>query len=399
MGEEVLVLTTLDYTAEKNQRCQHVARALARRYGSVVVISKHRNVSVNIFDRLRKLLPSVKVYREGAVKVYDLNPAFNQSFARPFPLLGVISEVFVVFSMLLLFFSNIRRHFPLCYAEGPWETLIALVLKAFGRVDCIIYGDIDYVPAFQVRVSRVLLTMAVENFTLKRADLIASTGRLLAEKREKELGVAPIISHNGVNYRAFSAGAVKEEHQPTIIYFGNFEDRYSGLSVALKGFAEIREHVKDLKMTIIGPDPDGSVGRLIEALDIGEGVNKIDPVPYIDLPYYIRRADIGYGLFPSNLLRTYAFPMKVIEYMAGGLAVIGTAGTETELVIEKYGSGLVIPFEKDAYVQAVVDLFSNPGKIEKMAANGVKAASHFDWDLLMGDLLENIEAVGEGRKV
>ena len=159
--EDVLVITTLDYTVEKNQRCQHIARALAERYGGVVVISKHRNVSVRSSERLRKLIPGVNVYRHGAVKVYDLNPILNQSFARPFRLLGPVSEILVAISMLLLFLTNIRRPFSLCYAEGPWEMLVAVVLKAFGRVGGIVYGDIDYVPSFQVRPLRVSVTMAV----------------------------------------------------------------------------------------------------------------------------------------------------------------------------------------------------------------------------------------------
>ncbi|MFQ6104489.1 MAG: glycosyltransferase [Candidatus Glassbacteria bacterium] len=397
MRQDVLVLTTLDYAVEKNQRCQHVARALANQYGAAVVIAKHRNISVRTSERVRKLLPSVRVYREGPVKVYDLNPPLNQSFAKPFRFIGLISEILVVISMLLLFLSNVRRRFPLCYAEGPWETLVALVLKAFGKVECIIYGDIDLVPAFQVRPLRILLTSMVENFTIRRADLVVCTGNLLAEKRREELGVHPVVIHNGVNYRIFSAGAVKEDHPPTIIYFGNFEERYSGISIALEGFTKIRREIEGIRLTLIGPDPDGAVERRIRKLGIDRFVLKLDPVPYIELPYYIRRSDIGYALFPPNPLRTYAFPLKVIEYMAGGLAVVGTKGTETELVVEKYGCGFTIPFDVDAYVEAIVDLFSNRERLAMMAENGVKHATSFDWDRLMNDMLESIgEVYGTG---
>jgi glycosyltransferase involved in cell wall biosynthesis len=391
MSEEVLVITTLDYTVEKNQRCQRVAKALAQKYGSAVVLSKHRNISVRTFEIFKKMFPSVRVYREGQVKVYDLNPPLNQSFARPIPLLGLVTDVLTVLSMILLFFTNVGRRYRLCYAEGPWEMLVALALKLFGRVQFIIYGDIDFIPAFQIRPFRVLLTAALENYTLKRADLVTCTGRLLAQKREKELGIKPFVNHNGVNYHAFSAGAVKEEHAPSIIYFGNLVERYSGLSIALDAFSRIREKVEGLTMTIIGPDPDGTIDRRIEALGIGDGVRRLDPVLYIDLPIYIRRADVGYALFPPNMLRTYAFPMKVIEYMAGGLAVIGTEGTETELILKKYESGISIPFDEETYVNTVVDLFAERDRIDRMVKKGVNAASDFDWDLLMKALLDHIE--------
>lgn len=391
MREEALVITTLDHTGERNNRFHHIARAFARKYGGAVVISKHRNVSVKLTERLKKLVPSVRVLREGKIIVYIVNPLFNQSFGRPFKMMGLISELLVVPSMLFLFVTNIRRRFPVCYAEGPYEALLALVLRMMGKIGTLVYGDFDYQPGFQERPSRAWLVAKLEALTMKRADLVVSTGTKLAQRRRKELGLDPIVNHNGVNYRAFSAGAVKDVHAPSIIYFGNFEERYAGLSLALRAIPKIRERIPGATMTLIGPDPAGEIAAQIESLGIRDAVRKLDPVPYIDLPHYIRRADIGYALFPPNLLRTYAFPLKVIEYMAGGLAVVGTAGTETELIIRRYGCGVVIPYDLDAYVDAVVELFSHPERVRQMAENGVKGASEFDWDILMGKFLESVE--------
>jgi glycosyltransferase involved in cell wall biosynthesis len=398
MGEEVLVITTLDYAGEKNQRCQHVARALARGYGAAAVISKHRNLSVRFSERFLKLLPSVRVFREGKVKVYDLNPLLNQSFGKPFRMMGLLSDLLVLPSMLLLFFTNIRKRFPLCYAEGPWEALLALILRMVGKVGTIVYGDIDYQPAYQERPARARLVAHLENFTMRRADLIVCTGSMLAERRKRELGLTAVVNHNGVNYRVFSAGAAKELHPPSILYFGNLEERYSGISLALRAFPAIRRQVPEATMTLIGPDPGGKVARQIESLGIDSAVKKIAPVPYIDLPHYMRRADIGFALFPPNPLRTYAFPMKVIEYMAGGLAVVGPAGTETELVIRRYGSGVVIPYDLETFVNTVVALFSHPERIGQMAENGVRGASQFDWDILMGDFLKSVRHAREEGK-
>jgi glycosyltransferase involved in cell wall biosynthesis len=399
MAREALVITTLDYVVEKNQRCQHIARALAKKYGATVVISKHRNLSVRSVERLRKLLPAVRVLREGRVKVYDLNPPLNQSFGRPFRMMGLLAELLVLPSMLLLFFTNVRRKFSVCYAEGPWEALLALFLRLMGKVDTIIYGDIDYQPSFQERPSRAKLIALLERCTMRRADLVVCTGSMLAERRKREMRIDPVVNHNGVNYRAFSAGAVKDVHPPGIIYFGNFEERYSGLALALQAFPRIRERIPEVTMTLIGPDPGGRIARQIAALGIGAAVKKLDPVPYIELPHYVRRADVGYALFPPNQLRTYAFPMKVIEYMAGGLAVVGTGATETERIILKYGAGVAVPYDPEAYVNAVVELFAHPERIRQMAENGVRAASDFDWDILTGRFLESVEKVtGEVRR-
>ncbi len=393
MSEQVLVMTTLDFTVEKNQRCQHVAGALAGRYGGAVVISKHRNVSVRLSERLTKLVPSMKTYRTGQIRVYDLNPVLNQSFAAPFRLIGFISELLVVPSMLLLFAVSIRKRFPLCYAEGPWEMTAALIIRLFGGVGTIVYGDIDYVPAFQERPFRIRLTAAVENYVMRKADLVISTGSLLAERRRREVGIDPVVIHNGVNYRTFSAGADKEPHPPAIIYFGNLEERYSGIPVALEGMPLIREEIAEIRMIIIGNDPDGAVDRAIENMGLGESVTRLDSVPYIELPLHLRKADVGFAVFPDNELRTYAFPMKVIEYMAGGLAVVGTRGTETEMILEKTGGGIVVPYDAREYARAVVELFRDRRKLAAMAENGVRSAARFDWNILMEEVIRRVERV------
>lgn len=399
MSEQVLVLTTLDYMVEKNQRCQHVARALARRYGGAVVISKHRNVSTSLTERLKKFFPAVHLYRMDHVRVYDLNPLLNQSFAVPFRLLGFVSELLVVPSVLLLYAVSIRKRFALCYAEGPWEMLIALILKLCGGVDTIVYGDIDYVPAFQERPVRIRITAELETYVMRLADLVICTGNLLAERRRREVGIDPVVIHNGVNYRAFRAGAVKEEHPPAIMYFGNLEERYSGISVALRGMILIRESVRDATLTVIGRDPDGTIDSMIDALGLGNAVKRLDPVPYVELPLHMRRADIGFAVFPDNELRTFAFPMKVIEYMAGGLAIVGTEGTETQMILEQCGSGVVVPFDPREYAHAVIELFNDRPRLSAMAEKGTQSAERFDWDRLMARVVSSIEKIHPGEAV
>ena len=51
---------------------------------------------------------------------------------------------------------------------------------------------------------------------------------------------------------------------------------------------------------------------------------------YDELPNLLAKADIGVALFRVNDLMKYTFPLKVVEYMAAGLAVVGTRVGETE---------------------------------------------------------------------
>jgi glycosyltransferase involved in cell wall biosynthesis len=82
-------------------------------------------------------------------------------------------------------------------------------------------------------------------------------------------------------------------------------------------------------------------------------------------------------------LRKFAFPYKVIEYMAAGLVVIGTTGTETARILRKYGSGITTPFVPEKLTESLRTLASHPEKMMVMREAGLKAAAHYDWEDLM----------------
>ena len=47
-------------------------------------------------------------------------------------------------------------------------------------------------------------------------------------------------------------------------------------------------------------------------------------------------SDIGLAAFPPNELMHYASPIKVFEYMAAGLPIVTTKGTEAARIVKKY---------------------------------------------------------------
>lgn len=118
----------------------------------------------------------------------------------------------------------------------------------------------------------------------------------------------------------------------------------------------------------------------------------IDPVPMIRrrtsgttlaIAGLIQDAMVGLATFEPNELRTYAMPLKVLEYMAAGLPVLTTADTEAADVVTGHGCGLKLPLEREAIAQAALTLLGDHDLWTSMSARAVTASALFDWATLL----------------
>ncbi|HWI14146.1 MAG TPA: glycosyltransferase, partial [Burkholderiales bacterium] len=80
--------------------------------------------------------------------------------------------------------------------------------------------------------------------------------------------------------------------------------------------------------------------------------------------------------------RRYAFPLKVVEYMAAGLACIGTRNTETADLLQRYDCGIAVPFRADALAVAVRTLAQDGALRARLQHHAREAAGHFQWETL-----------------
>jgi len=84
-------------------------------------------------------------------------------------------------------------------------------------------------------------------------------------------------------------------------------------------------------------------------------------------------------------MKRYAFPLKVVEYMAAGLPVIGTQDSETERIIRAAECGVVVAYEPAAVAGAMVCLFTDRDGYARLAGNAAGASARFSWGPLLAE--------------
>ena len=416
---KILIAYQLDYHFD-NSRLKHLVSFLGKKEKVTVI---YRKFVINQTKKeINKSFFSFKInaYGENGVKFIEVDPIFNgpqglglyllkdesplknykgikQSLKKVFNTIGILKETIVFFPFYLLgYLLCDRRHYDIFIGGGQWALLLGYVLKKLGKVNLLVADDYDYQAGNQtITKFRFLFTRYLENFVLKHADLIISVGPLLAELRKKELKREIKIIPNGVDYNLFASAQKKQPHPPTLVYTGAVE-WWSGLDLVIKAMAKVKKDIPELRLLIIGhcyPQYLNYLFKVAEGLGIKENIKYIGRKPYKELPFYLKRADIGLAVFSPVHLRKYAFSLKVIEYMAAGLPVIITKDLQTTLIVEKYKCGEIVDYNEEAIAKAIVILFTNKNKYQEYVQNAIKCGRIFDWQVLLNQFYNEITKI------
>jgi teichuronic acid biosynthesis glycosyltransferase TuaH len=109
---------------------------------------------------------------------------------------------------------------------------------------------------------------------------------------------------------------------------------------------------------------------------------------YEELPHFLAEADVGVLTYRPEQFVQYASSLKVFEYMAAGLPVIGTHVGEWAKIIEKSQAGLLIDFTPKAFAEATIELLHSSTRYKEYAQNAVSCARTYDWSQVFAPMLQ-----------
>ncbi len=105
-------------------------------------------------------------------------------------------------------------------------------------------------------------------------------------------------------------------------------------------------------------------------------------IPYREMPRYMASADVGLCIYePIDFFKRFFFsPLKLYDYMASGLPVVGSDVGQIKLVIEESRSGLLTDTTIDDLVKKILYLKNNRTEAVELGKNGRKAiVEKYNW--------------------
>jgi teichuronic acid biosynthesis glycosyltransferase TuaH len=186
----------------------------------------------------------------------------------------------------------------------------------------VLWGTDDFVAGAELMGVSARRLRAEERRRLREADLALTVSTALGE-RWRAAGVDSRLFLNGVEYDLFSAcdklGAPEDVVLPPPIagYFGHLSDR-----IDLRLLESVASHGHSL--LLVGPCQATFDMKRLDRLLRLPNVQWVPGRPMAELPAYLGLIDVGLVPYTNTPFNRASFPLKTLEYLAGGRAVVST---------------------------------------------------------------------------
>jgi 1,2-diacylglycerol 3-alpha-glucosyltransferase len=163
--------------------------------------------------------------------------------------------------------------------------------------------------------------------------------------------------------------AATEAVEPTVVYAGNL-DAYQNLEVLCDAFAAVRGDVPDARLVVVShPDARRAARRLTGAGLPGAVEIAVAP-SYEEVRDWLARAHVV--VLPR--CEATGYPMKLLNYMAAGKAIVATEGSGKGLR-DRVDARVVRDRDVAGFAAAIVELLRNPLERRRLGRAARTAAS------------------------
>lgn len=233
------------------------------------------------------------------------------------------------------------------------------------------------------------LVAILERTAILEADLLSSPSEDLARFVASDCGFPTSeisIVRNPVDTVRFQPEgdkAIAGGDKVTVFFAGRLEER-KGVHFIVDAIPQVLAKTKNVQFVIVGADTNTGPGKTsvlkelqarLQASGSTEYVRFINHVNLTEMPNYYRSADIC--LVPSLYENA---PYTVLEAMATGKPVIGSAAGGTPEYVQDGLTGTVVPAANaQALAQAIIELVIDTEKRQRYASTARRfAIDHFD---------------------
>jgi glycosyltransferase involved in cell wall biosynthesis len=306
-----------------------------------------------------------------------------------------------------------RAHFY--HLHEPQLLPLALFLRLLYRVK-IIYDVHEHLPEmirdFSTRSRKVAALLAAifsqVDLTLARcADAVLVTTGLLASRYARiDRRVAVIYNYprtdlfNGMRTPPV---ALRQKYASSriVLYHGQI-GRMRNIPLLIEAIKLAAQRVGDLKLLLLGPVFGNSYRaqllKLLRDEQVYDLVELLDPVPHQQVPDYIALSQVGLVILPPMSVFTKNIPIKLFEYMACGVPVVGSRLPPIEKFVRRANCGLLVdPTDSREIATAIMHLLEHPEEAKAMGLRGQAAVKEaYNWSRMEARLLTLFQELGEG---
>ncbi|MEM4141320.1 MAG: glycosyltransferase [Nitrososphaeria archaeon] len=332
--------------------------------------------NVVIFDIRKKMRFDSLILRDifNLIKLYSnlmigiIPPTGVIRFVIPIPIPGALILAFIFVPRLL---KRIARQInPIIWAIGPFAGYCVILSK---EKKLFIYDDNDRHYLLQKNRFIRSFVKSIEYACLLNADAVTVSGFNLERdcKSLRGQNSKVVLIPNSVDVDLFQF----DEYTDRIfdlIYVGLL-DEWSGLHLVLEaiGLMNIK---KRPSLLIVGPvvnlEYKKKLCNIMSKFGLKENIFFTGRIAHNEVVRYLRKSSIGLATFPKIDLMKYVLPLKLVEYMSCGLAVIASNVGDTAEIVKLSECGVVVEAEPVHISKAISCLLRNRDLLQYYGTQG-----------------------------
>lgn len=198
------------------------------------------------------------------------------------------------------------------------------------------------------------------------------------------------IISNGVDTNMFNPNVdgseIREKFNLSDFYvigYCGILDRWTRLDVLFYAFKKLKKNY-NVKLLVIGTGSEINKWKtLSKNLKIEKDVIFTGLVPYDEVPKYIASFDVAVSIFMKSFMAEAASPLKVIEYMSMGKAVVADNLQGTKDFVTDMKDGILFKVEDSKNVEIALRKILDDKRLKnKLERNARKKALCHSWQTL-----------------
>lgn len=224
-----------------------------------------------------------------------------------------------------------------------------------------VYDDYDRHHFFYDDPLMKKVMQRIQELCIVGADVVTAASSPLYDSSRKLRGSkSNVISvPNGVDLEEFPKNDASPMYD--LLYMGIIDERH-GLHYVLEAMGSVVLSGSDISLVAVGPVDTGYRDRLQQIIDrfqLRSHVQFVGRVKRDKVLGYLNQAKIGAATYPKTELNKYAFTIKLLEYMAAGLAVVASDVGDTAEIVRNANCGIVVEPRPKDIAEAIIKLMQD----------------------------------------
>ncbi|MBU1888240.1 MAG: glycosyltransferase, partial [Candidatus Omnitrophica bacterium] len=188
-----------------------------------------------------------------------------------------------------------------------------------------------------------------------------------------------------------SGEAIRDKYnitKPLILYLGQLHGGQYVEAFIKTASRLVNEHRKDLTFMIAGDGYQaGELKKMSRRLNLNGKLIFTGAIPHELVPQYIAAADVCLACFEENEVTLCKSPLKVVEYLASGRAIVASDVGEVPRMLD--GAGILTPpGDVNSLADGILKILQNPSlknNLERLARE--RAEKEYNWTVTATNLL------------